>query len=264
MAVFLDIVFSFPTVVFSGLLVVAVAYWLLVLIGAADIGQLDAGEGLIGGALDGVDSALDGLDAAADAAEGAVESALDGHGTAPHHHESPDWLAGGFRIGKVPLTVSISAFVLWGWLIGFTLTWLGGLAPSFLPHVLVSLTVLAVSIVLAAVATNISVRPLESLFRTHGARNRKSLIGEVCQISTGRVDDRFGQASAQVGMDDLLFQVRCDKPNAMRKGDLALVVHFDDEREAFVVEPIAAVRAERTGSAHDASLSNPALVNKEV
>ena len=70
------------------------------------------------------------------------------------------------------------------------------------------------------------------------------MIGEACTIRTGRVDDRFGQATCEVGADSFLLQVRCDRlGNGLVRGGRALIVHYDERREAYVVEPLAAVDA---------------------
>ena len=53
-----------------------------------------------------------------------------------------------------------------------------------------------------------------------------------------RVDGGFGQAEAVVGTDHLLIQVRCDGANAPSRGQEALIIHYDDEREAYLVEPL--------------------------
>ncbi|WP_433086979.1 hypothetical protein ACQP1P_14665 [Dactylosporangium sp. CA-052675] len=45
---FLDAILGFPTVLFTVLLAVVIAYWLVVLLGGADTDLLDAGAGLLG------------------------------------------------------------------------------------------------------------------------------------------------------------------------------------------------------------------------
>lgn len=249
MAVFVDIILSFPTVVFSVGLVAALLYWLMVIVGAMDIEVLDFGDGLLDGAMEGLDGSLDAADGALEGAtEGAAEAA-DGAVDATAGALTPIlFIANIFRVGRVPLTLSLSAFVLWGWIVGFVLTWLYQGAPGFIPHLAFSLLALLATVVIASALTNVSVRPLEPIFRAAHARERSSLLGEECVVTTGRVDSHFGQASAHLGSDDLLFQVRCDADNPLRRGDTALIVHWDDARHAFVVEPLAQrlLESERT------------------
>lgn len=54
MGEFLDAALGFPAVVFSAMLVVVVLYWLLVLVGAFDVGEAD-GDGGVDGLLDRLD-----------------------------------------------------------------------------------------------------------------------------------------------------------------------------------------------------------------
>jgi hypothetical protein len=78
------------------------------------------------------------------------------------------------------------------------------------------------------------------VFTVAHARERSSLLGETCEVSTGRVDDQFGQGTAMIGGDDLLFQIRCAGQNGLKRGDKALIVSFDAKRQAFVIEPLSA------------------------
>lgn len=285
MDVFLDIVLSFPTVGFSFLLALVTLYWLMVVLGALDIEALDFGDGLLDGALDGMDGALDGMDGALDGvadgaldgvADGALDGAVDGaaEAGADGAADAAAAASGGFsllvffanvfRLGRVPVTVSLTSFAIWGWVMGFLLTWLYQQSPGIVPHTVFSVVSMVAVVGLAAGLTNVSVRPFEPIFKTAGARERSSLIGEVCEITTGRVDDAFGQATAHVGTDDLIFQVRCDDANRLRRGDTALIVSYDAAREAYVIEPMADVRSGTAQAIPAAALSNPALVNKEA
>jgi len=258
MTAFIDIITSVPTVLFTIPLVLAAFYWALAIVGAVDIeifdgldGLLDGGvDGALDGALDGaVDGAVDGaLDGALDGAmEGAADGAVDGAAEAAEAAEAATQggvlvlLANVLRLGKVPVTVSLSAFVFWGWITGFLLTWMyrNVLGVGVMPHMAFSITSMVLASVAALGLMNISVRPLEPVFKTAPGRRRKSLVGEACELTTGRVDERFGQARLELGGDDLIIQVRCDHPgNAIGRGDRALIVHFDDRRQAYVVEPL--------------------------
>ncbi len=234
MTEFLTILASFPTVIFTVALGIVVLYWLLAMLGAVDLEVLDAADGALDGAVDGaIDGAIDGaVDGATDgAAEGAAESG-----------GAMLMLANVVRLGRIPATVTISLLAFWGWIAAFLLTWLfrhpldGLLTPT-----LYGVVALGGAMGVAVGLTNVASRPIEPFFRSHEGRRRASLIGEVAEIDTGRVDHRFGQARVQLGGDDLVVHVRCDRPgNGLKKGDRALIVHFDTQRDAFVVEPLTA------------------------
>jgi hypothetical protein len=120
--------------------------------------------------------------------------------------------------------------------VGASLT-LRDLVP--LPPAAAVATIWAVSMAAGVVTARIVTRPLEGAFRVHAGRSRRTLLGEVVEVTTGRVDARFGQARIALAGDDLVVQVRCDRPdNALHRGSHALIVDYDARREAFVVEPL--------------------------
>jgi hypothetical protein len=267
LSTFVEIILGFPTVVFTVPLALAVFYWLLAIVGAVDLEIFDGLDGALDGAVDGAvdglaDAAVEGVadavaDAAADAAADALaEAAADGAAEAAD--AAGAGLAGPLvlllnvlRVGKVPVTVSLTVFTLWGWLTGFLLTWLyrNVFGIGVLPHTAFALGALVFATVVALLLTNVAVRHLEPVFKTALGRTRDSLLGETAELTTGRVDPDFGQAALQIQGDDLVIQVRCDRPgNGLRRGDQVLIVSFDTRREAFVVEPLASARVQRTAA----------------
>ncbi|MBX2796284.1 MAG: hypothetical protein KTR31_01405 [Myxococcales bacterium] len=204
-------------------------YWLFTMLGALDVEALDSIAGDIDLDLD-VDVDVD-VDVDAE-----VEADAAG---------SPGmwwWLVAALRLGRIPVSVSLSLFLLGGWMTSFLLAWAvlryGG--PAGLDQssaVFVGLAGLG-SVLGGATFTNASSRPLEPVFRKALARGRRDLLGEVCSVTTGRVDARFGQAEITVDSDHMVIQVRCDAPG-LGRGDRALVISYDPQREAFVVEPLA-------------------------
>lgn len=253
MAAFLDILATFPTVLFAFAFVMAILYWLLVIVGAADLELLDG----LDGAFEGIDGALDAADGAFDAAAEAVDAAAEAaseavsEGLTEGVSEAAEGLEGAsvgfgpllfianlFRLGRIPLTISLTFFAIGGFAISFFLTWLALRFPEAVPSGVVMAGTFVLATAGAIATTNVASRPFEPMFQLHRARERKSLIGEICELSTGRTDGRFGQAHTQIDGDDLLFQVRCDSPNTMQRGDRALIVSFDNRREAYVIEPL--------------------------
>ena len=80
-------------------------------------------------------------------------------------------------------------------------------------------------------------RPFGRFFVVHQAPRRKSLYGKICVVTTGRVDEKFGQATCDDGGAGLLLQVRCDVMGRLKRGQKALIVDYDSDRDAFLVEP---------------------------
>jgi hypothetical protein len=119
--------------------------------------------------------------------------------------------------------------------------WISWGLPGWAFKLLTLIAALLVALPLTAVA----VRPLASFFVTHVAKSKKDLVGRVCVISTGRVDDRFGQALLEDGGAELILDVRCDTPGLLRKGDRVLLVSWDAAKEVFQVEAMDELLAER-------------------
>ncbi len=142
----------------------------------------------------------------------------------------------GLGLRKVPLTISLTTIAIIGWVVSL----LGNyyVADSFSGGVGivirsgVFLVALLVGLLLAAVL----VRPLAPLFHMHSARSRQSYIGSTCRIDTGSVNETFGQAKIEEGGDVLVISIRCDTENTLKKGATALVIDYDDTREAYLVE----------------------------
>jgi hypothetical protein len=262
---------AFPTVIYSLLLSVVLIYWTFVVLGALDINMLEVdADGLLDGAGDGVAGALDGAGHGVDALDG-VGHGLEGaaHGLEGAGHAAGEAAgegagqaagkvagealveAGGgaltgmvaaLKLRRVPATVVISFTVLFAW--GITLTAMdlvGGLAASIPGGMwLLGGGITVGALVLALPLTSVAITPFARFFATHGARGRHELVGNSCIVSTGRVDAKFGQAYCRMGHDELLIPVRCDHANTLAKGREALIIDYDQARQAFVVEPVDA------------------------
>lgn len=257
MTEFFQAITAMPTVLFTVPLGLACLYWLMVMVGALDMDVLDLDSALEGaaegleGALGGVDGAVDGaldgaidgasdaaLDGAAEAVDGALDGAAEGAGEASGSLLVD--LINALHLRDTPMTVSLSFLVLFAWVLSY-------LGMSVLGPMLPVGPALAASVVgLGAFAggtfgASLAVRPLARFFVTHEGHKNRFFVGSSCQVTTGRVDDRFGQASIDADGNNLIIQVRCREGNALKKGDEALIVRYDRQREVFVVEPLTAI-----------------------
>lgn len=244
---------AFPTVVYTVLLVPLLAYWLLVILGAVDLDAGGGHDGLIDAALAKSEVAGGLLDAAAAKGE-AVAGALHG-GEASMLTEGSSGL-GAFGLRRVPITVSVTLVTLFGWVASFcAMHFLGPLLLTALPTGAVGGLVLAGSLAVAVPLASLATRPLEGLFRTSEGRKRHELIGSVCHVRSGRVDGTFGQATFQDQGAELLLDVCVDvgpgKSASMKRGDAAIIIEYDEQRHAYVVEPYEDILgSEETGSSH--------------
>lgn len=223
---------QFPTVVFTIALGIVIVYWLFVLIGALDIdlfgGDVDVdvsgaakgvGDVLTGGAKGGAEALHTGGDAGGEVG-GDADGDVDGGGL---------WHVLG--LGDVPVTISVSLITV--------LAWVGSLLAT---HYLgiggwLTVVVLVVALVIALPIAALLIRPLAPVFAVREGKTNADYIGHVCTVTTGRVDNGFGQAIVEDGGTVLDIAVRCDPPGQLTRGDKALIIEFDRERQAYIVEP---------------------------
>ena len=153
---------------------------------------------------------------------------------------------GALGFHRVPLTVSLSFVILFGWFLCFTaMAKVAPLLVDLVPLLAVQAGAALGSFVGALPFASITARPFAPLFYIHKASRRRAFIGHTCELTTLRVDNRFGQAEISDGGAGLTVQVRCDHDNALTKGGAALVVSFDEKREAYIIEPLDTPRGQK-------------------
>ena len=177
----------------------------------------------------------DGLDAA-DAATGSVKG-----------------LAAVFsalRLGSAPMTVVLSLIILVAWSISLLVAPpVMAMAPGRLGGILVGTGLWIAALVAGVMAASLLVRPLAPLFATHRAAGKEQLIGRVCMIKTGTVDERGGQALFSRDGDEILIAVRCERPNTLSRGSMAVIVDWLRDEDVFLVTAADdIVRGEVAGS----------------
>jgi hypothetical protein len=231
---------QFPTVVFTIGLGIALVYWLFVLLGALDIDLLGHGGDVdVSGAAKGIGEALHG------------HAHADGHG-----HGDADADGGGIwsglGLGTVPVTISVSIILLVCWcgsLLAMHYLIGGSSVAGWFPAVLLPLVP-----IVSLPVTALLVRPLAPVFALQEGKSNSDYVGHICTISTGKVDDGFGQATVEDGGTVLVISVRCDRPDKLGRGDKALIIEFDQGRQAYVVEPSAdIIAASGPGDGSDAT-----------
>jgi hypothetical protein len=199
MEAFLDIIAAFPTVVYTVLLAVVVAYWGLVIAGLLDLDILDI-------------------------------SGDHGHGSADGPHSPFEALG----LAGIPVTVVGSVWLLVAWVVSVVGAQLfAGPDASFLWKAL-----LFVSASLSGLgASMVVLRPFRGAFALNHAKERRHLVGKVCVVVSGRVDERFGTGRIDDGGDRFEVHVRCREKNALQSGSQALVIDYDERAEAYIVVP---------------------------
>ncbi|KZN41604.1 DUF1449 family protein [Pseudoalteromonas luteoviolacea] len=194
---FLNTIFTFPTVVFTTLLLIVIGFWVITLLGFADIDMLEGD-----------------VELEADAGESILQM--------------------GF--GGVPLTISISLSVLISWVISFYAHQLfeyvlGEGVVFYLLGAAVTFGCFVISIPLTALL----VRPLRRFFDSKETASKNEFIGLECVIATGKVTNSFGQAKVQFQGTEQLIEVRSEEGNEFKLGDTGLLIEHDEIRNSYVV-----------------------------
>lgn len=202
MDLFLSIALSFPTLIFSVLLAVAVVYWLLAMIGLVELDFLP------------VSMAADG-------------EAMEFGGAAG--------LLMKFGLDGVPLTVILSVLTLLAWLISY---FAGFFLLQHLPWDVLRYTlgsgVVVMAVVIALPFTGLLLRPLRSLFAKLKPVDSVSLLGQVARVRSPEVTLQQGTAELDDGGAGLILQVRAE-PGQFKRGDRVVLVEYLDAPNAFRV-----------------------------
>lgn len=260
---FLQAIVSFPTLPLTVLLGIVLGYWAFAIVtgaafegadGAADAaaggikaagdaasGAVKGGAEAVAGALKGASEAVAGSikaagEGAAGAVKGAAEAATDSVGAAKsamHDAYEGGGVLALLGVGRVPVTMTLSAAVLFSWTYSTLLTlWL---KPG---HLLLQLGVLAAAGLGGLLSAAAVLRPFGKALGQARPARRTDALGSICTITSGKVDAGFGTAHIDDGGAGLNVHVVCPRANTLKKGDRALLVEFDAAREVYEVEPV--------------------------
>ncbi|MEZ4403318.1 MAG: hypothetical protein R3B06_25050 [Kofleriaceae bacterium] len=248
-----DASLQFPTVLFTIGLLIALVYWLFVILGALDVDLLGGADDVTGALKGGGEALTGGVKGAAEIAGGHADAGDALTGAAKGSGEAVTSGAGLWAwlgLTSVPVTVSASLIMLLGWSGSVLLMHYGtGAVGPVLGAVLALAVVLAVLPVVGLL-----VRPLKPVFEVKVGKRNREYVGSTCTITTGHVDDGFGQAVLEEGATVLVIPVRCDRGGVLPRGARALIIDFDAARHAYLVEPVTELLgAPPAGDAGDAS-----------
>ncbi|WP_211183714.1 OB-fold-containig protein [Pseudoalteromonas arctica] len=199
---FLNLALTFPTVIFSALLLVVMLFWLITLIGFADIDMFES------------DLELD-----VDASQSSGLSS---------------WFSMGF--GGIPITVSISLVVMSSWLISiyahkFFAYLLGDGIWFYIFGVLMLVACLLIAIPVAAIIS----RPLQRFFSSAETSKSSDLLGLECVVVTGKVTNTFGQARVKFQGTEQLLEVRTENDEQFTSGDTAVLLEHLKEQHSYII-----------------------------
>lgn len=190
---------SFPTALFSVLLIVCVVYWAGTAVGLFDIDVLD------------FDTDID--------------------INADSEHSTANVLSGllmKLKAVGVPVVITLTSIILLGWLICYYLAhfflgvFLGNVHSGILRFVL-GIPVFAVSLIAAAWLTTFLMKPLRGVFNRSTEQAHKHILGQRAVVRTSRVDENFGEATLDDGGAGLILKIRSDGEDVFTKGDRVVI-----------------------------------------
>ncbi len=199
MDAFLSIVVSFPTIIWTGLLLFCLLYWAIALIGLADFDAPEIDPDLPDGGLEGVAGLL-------------VSLGLDG----------------------VPLSVALTAVSLSGWTCSYflDLLFLHSLSTGVL-LVVGGVVALVISSVLSVKLASLMIRPLKPLFRDSKASNN-DVLGKT-GIVVYATSEQAGVIDCTVNGAHLRLEARSRSPIAA--GEKAVVIKYHKHDAVYQVVP---------------------------
>jgi len=265
----IDAAAAFPTVILTILLGIVLVYWLFVILGALDLdlfsgdADIGGGDGIgipkgidIGGA-DGIGIPKGGIDIGGAEGVGIPKGVEIGvpkgvgipkggadfdvdMGDGSHMAKSGGLvnLLRPLGLSRVPLTISLTFVILSAWTFCLLIIhYLTQAWPDGSPWVIGAIGFVG-SLVLSIPMTSLLITPLGPMFHTEPGKTRADYLGSVCEITTGHVDGGFGQAKIEDGGNVLVIPVRCDSGKQFKRYGKALVIDYDDDRNAYLVEPM--------------------------
>jgi hypothetical protein len=232
MEVFLEIVTSFPTAVYSVLLLVVTVHWLLSALGIIEVDSVD---GLMPDGFGGHGHAVGGHDI------GVHHSVDAGHAGAHHHHHDGDaGEAGGllmkFGLHGVPVMVVFTIIAVVGWSFCF-----------FVDQYLLREYALGAFRIPAEIATMIGgllisipvgrlvLSPVRRVMRRFAPVSQRPMLGRYGTVRSPEVTRTSGAAEVDDGGAGLILQVRADVSGRFVRGDRVVLIEYLEQENAYRV-----------------------------
>ncbi|HHQ2717247.1 TPA: hypothetical protein ACSPMB_003137 [Pseudomonas aeruginosa] len=205
MDLFLKTSLSFPVVILSFLLCLAILYWLVAALGILEVDLLDI----------------------------EVDSSLEGHSL------HPEGLAGlllKLGLNGVPVTLVLTLLFFVAWTICYfaELLLLRFLPLGILRYPL-GVAVAAFGLMIAVPPVSMIIRPLRPMFRKFEATGTKTIIGQTAVVRSGKVTPTFGEATMDDGGAGLILKIRAGGANSFKRGDRVVLLEYLESEHAYRV-----------------------------
>lgn len=186
---------SFPTVIFTVILIVCMIFWLFSVLGLADIEILDFDTEI---------DANNNLDTSIGFAGILLKLGLNG----------------------VPLTIVITLIAITGWTLSYFSMYFAVKLMSIDSSVfwIIKPTVFLASLHLSIVATSIAIKPLRKLFKAVNSHEEKHILGQTVTVRSSTVTEKNGEGILIQDGADILLNIRSSNNELYKKGDQVVVI----------------------------------------
>lgn len=206
--VFITKISLYPTIIFTGLVMFVTLYWVVSLLGMADMDSVDLGGS--GGDAD--------------------VSTL----------SSTGFFTGlmlKFGLYGVPLIIILSLISLIGWLLSYLYTsFLHQYLDSGVLYYLFGTGALIFVLVVSMWLTGIIISPIRKNIAKIPKRNSSNNVGKIAVVRTLSVTDKHGEAELSDGGAGLILKIRSDTNDGLLKqGDRVMLIEYLDEANTYRV-----------------------------
>ena len=213
--VFITNISLYPTIIFTGLVMFVTLYWVVSLLGLADMDSVDLGD--LGGDV-GSDADVSNL-------------------------SSTGFFTGlmlKFGLYGVPLIIILSLISLIGWLLSYLYTsFLHQNVDSGILYYVFGTGALVFVLVISMWLTGLIISPIRKNIAKIPKRNASSNIGKIAVVRTLSVTDKHGEAVLNDGGAGLILKIRSDmSDNQLKQGDKVVLVAYLDDANTYRVTPV--------------------------
>lgn len=207
--IFITNISLYPTVVFTGLVMFVTLYWIVSLLGMADMDTIDIG------------------DASGEGADLTSSGFVSG-------------LLLKFGLYGVPLIIILSLISLFGWLLSYLYTrFLHQYLDSGILYYVFGTGALIFVLVVSMWLTGIVISPIRKNIAKIPKRNAASNIGKIAVVRTLSVTNKHGEAELSDGGAGLILKIRSDiDDNLLKQGDRVMLVEYLKDANTYRVAPI--------------------------
>ena len=207
-AVFITKISLYPTVIFTGLVMFVTLYWLVSLLGMADMDTVELGDA--GGEADISDLSSTGFFTG---------------------------LMLKFGLYGVPLIIILTLISLIGWLLSYLYTsFLHQYFHSGALYYVFGTGALVFVLVVSMWLTGLIISPIRKNIAKIPKRNASSNIGKIAVVRTLSVTDKHGEAVLNDGGAGLILKVRSQSADSLLKqGDKVILVEYIADANAYYV-----------------------------